>query len=270
MFYKIIGEGEPIIWVHGLTLNHESWYAQVQHFSPNYKNICCDLRGYGKSQPLPKGEISVTDLYAQDIVNLIKSLGLVKPTLVGFASAGHVSLKVAAEHPDLLGKLAIINASPRFSQCDNWPYGFTKSSLEKFKKALQQANTVSQRADILLTPALSEVGLIGDNSLYNWFESMMNSAKSETILAFFSDIANQDIRGILSNITVPTLIISSLLGKEVPIEVGRYLVNVIKNAHLVEINDMGHFVFATQSSIVNQIIDQFLKPHCSLSLPTNF
>lgn len=53
IYYEVIGSGDPIIFLHGFTLDHTTWKPQVEYFSKNYQVITYDARGFGKSS-LPK------------------------------------------------------------------------------------------------------------------------------------------------------------------------------------------------------------------------
>ena len=96
---------------------------------------------------------------------------------------------------------------------------------------------------------------------------MLAQARKDTLKAFFSNIAFDDDRELIENITAPTLIISSKLGKEVPSATALFLRNTIENSQLFEINDIDHFAFATQASLINAVIDQFMSPSCECLLP---
>ena len=59
-------------------------------------------------------------------------------TLVGFASAGRVALRFAAQHPHRLARLAVINASPRFRRGPDWPWGFNDASIDRFVETARE------------------------------------------------------------------------------------------------------------------------------------
>ncbi len=268
MFHTSSGHGKAILWVHGLPLNHHAWHFQQQALDPYFYNILCDLRGYGQSEPLPNHTSSISQIYADDLHHLIQSLNLDhKINIVGFASGGYTTLKLATQHADIIDKIAVINASPCFSKQDHWPYGFTTDSLEAFIDQLTQAKSYHEIADILLKPAFCEPSIHHDSDLYQWFTRMTKEARLETILGFFQNIAKEDIRHLLPSIPNETLILSGKLGHEVPYPVGRYLAEQIPNAHLVEINDVGHFAFATQHHLISKHLHHFFNPQITMDTP---
>ena len=60
IFYQVHGEGsQDIVWVHGMPLNSDSWYAQFNYFKSDFRSIALDLRGYGQSSELPHDTKSV-------------------------------------------------------------------------------------------------------------------------------------------------------------------------------------------------------------------
>lgn len=49
LYYETQGSGEPILFVHGFSLDHWMWQPQIEHFKENYQTICYDMRGFGCS-----------------------------------------------------------------------------------------------------------------------------------------------------------------------------------------------------------------------------
>lgn len=258
---------QPIIWVHGLPLDESSWYAQKIYFDAHYRNICFDMRGYGKSSRLPQPIKNVTDIYVADLVALCEHLNLDKPIVVGFASGGHGTLRFAAQHPDRLSQLILINGSPKFMKGDNWPFGFTVEALEKTIKQIDATTSNDEIASIIFDCSMQEACTKEVAAIKKWFTSMLNDHSRETIKAFFTDIAYDDDRELIKNITVPTLILSGYLDKEVPSATAHYMRQAIPNSQLVELNGTDQFSFATQSHLVNQLIAQFIKPTCGVIIP---
>jgi non-heme chloroperoxidase len=150
--YYISGRGEePVVWLHGLPLESRSWSAQRAHFDPLARNIFLDLRGYGASSKLPPDCADVTQLYADDLDRLLTHLDLRNVALIGFASAGHVALRFAAQHPHRLAKLAVINASPRFRRGDDWPWGFDDADIDRFVPIGREGG-IEALTDVILEP----------------------------------------------------------------------------------------------------------------------
>jgi non-heme chloroperoxidase len=264
LYYRVFGEGaSTLVWMHGLPLNGNQWSAQVRHFSKTYRNVTFDLRGYGKTSGIPPGTESVSDLYVQDLEALFEHLKIQDPVLIAFASGGHGALRFAAKRPGVLSKLVVLNASPRFRQGEDWPWGFDDSTLAGFIDYLENRD-YADVIDSLLERALVELDTSDRMVLRGRFQTMASSTSKETLAGFFCNIANDDDRELMKKINVPTLILTSSLGKEVPPDVGLFLRKEIPQSHLIEIPGVDHFFFATAPKLVNALIEQFLSPKSAL------
>jgi non-heme chloroperoxidase len=258
--YYIAGRGEePVVWLHGLPLDSRSWSAQRAHFDPLVHNIFLDLRGYGASSKLPPDCADVTQLYTNDLDRLLTHLHLRNVALIGFASAGHVALRFAAQHPDRLTKLAVINASPRFRRGGDWPWGFDDAGIDRLVRLGREAG-IEALTDVILEPGtvFRDVGRREAQGLREWFGAMSRTAGTDTLMGFFEGISRDDDRHLLSSIATPTMLVSSGLVGEVPSDVGLYLRGHIAESWLVELPGADHFVFATRPRLVNELLAQFL------------
>jgi pimeloyl-ACP methyl ester carboxylesterase len=245
--------------VHGLPLDSRSWAAQQEFFDPHARNVFIDLRGYGASDKLPPDAGSVTALYTADLAALIAHLRLENPTVVGFASAGHVALRFAAQHPELLGKLAVLNGSPKFRRSDDWPHGFDDHGIAHFTDAARDRG-IEGITDAVLDPGLvfADVDTARATELGSWFRDMSYNAGVQTLLGFFDNISLDDDRHLLPTITAPTLVMSSTIGQEVPTSVSLHLRQTIPHARLAELPGADHFAFATRPDLVNALLHAFV------------
>lgn len=248
-----------VVWVHGLPLDSGSWRLQEEHFAPLARNVLLDLRGYGRSSKLPAGVRDVTQLYVDDVNALLEHLDLTDVVLVGFASAGHVALRLAAQHPQRLARLVVVNGSPRFRRGEGWPYGFDAAGVAHFTEAARSGG-VRAMTDAVLDPSVvfRDVSAQEGERLRAWFEPMSLNAGAETMLGFFEGMSLDDDRALLPTITTPTLVLASTDGLEVPAEVAMYLRHQLPDARLAELPGADHFCFATRPGLVNLLIEQVL------------
>ena len=261
--YYVTGATDPaapvIVWVHGLPLDSRSWAAQQEFFDTRARNVFLDLRGYGASSKLPAEVPSVTALYAADLRALIEHLDLTAPMLVGFASAGHLALRFSAEHPHLVGKLAVINGSPKFRRSADWPYGFDEQAIAGLTDVAAERG-IEGLTDALLDPetVFTDVDAARAAELGARFREMSLNAGVRTLLGFFENISLDDDRARLPAIKAPTLLVASAIGREVPVGVALHLRTAIGRAGLAELPGTDHFAFATRPDLVNNLLDSFL------------
>ncbi len=107
--YQITGNGDTtLLFVHGSYIDQTYWKNQVSYFSPTYTVVTLDLPGHGKSGTERK-HWSVQG-YSDDVVTIIKELGLKNVILVGHSLGGDINLLTAISFPEnIIGFIGIDN-----------------------------------------------------------------------------------------------------------------------------------------------------------------
>lgn len=75
LYYEECGEGQPVILIHGHSLDHRMWDGQFADLARDYRVIRYDLRGYGLSSPQTE-DFQFT--HVEDLVALMDSLHIEK------------------------------------------------------------------------------------------------------------------------------------------------------------------------------------------------
>lgn len=107
--YEEAGAGQPLVFLHGLTLDLRMWRRQIDYFSPRYRVIAYDSRGHGRSG-CPETGYSTADR-VRDLENLASALGLSRFHLVGLSMGGGTALAYAIDHQSSLGSLTLVDPS---------------------------------------------------------------------------------------------------------------------------------------------------------------
>jgi esterase len=110
LFYRIFGEGKPLIILHGLLGMSDNWIMPARELAKNYKVILPDLRNHGNS---PHSDEFHLQPMVNDIVELIRTFGLEEVLLLGHSLGGRIAISVALQHPDLVEKLVVVDIAPR-------------------------------------------------------------------------------------------------------------------------------------------------------------
>ncbi len=108
MQYYVVGEGYPVIMVHGNGSNHTKLEDLARRLANHYKVYLIESRCHGGSTVTD--EISY-DLMADDIHEFIEVMGIEKPILIGHSDGGINGLTLAIRHPDDLKALVSFGAN---------------------------------------------------------------------------------------------------------------------------------------------------------------
>lgn len=111
LHYQTYGPADapPVLLTHGATLDGESWAAQIPALSRDYRVICWDLRGHGRSLPL-RGDLTLARC-AEDMRALLDHLGVERAALVGLSLGSYVSQEFGFRYPQRVTALASIGAT---------------------------------------------------------------------------------------------------------------------------------------------------------------
>ena len=106
--YLDVGNGVPVVFVHGSLGDYRTWQAQVEAFSKDYRVVALSRRyAYPNAQEANESnDYSVTP-HAEDLAQFLMRLDLGPVHLVGHSYGGYISLLTALEHPELVRSLTL-------------------------------------------------------------------------------------------------------------------------------------------------------------------
>jgi (E)-2-((N-methylformamido)methylene)succinate hydrolase len=102
------GQGETIIFIHGVGLNADAWGPQIAAFSKTHRVIAIDMLGHGGSGGAPEGV--TLDHYVQQVADVMAALGINTANIVGHSMGGLVAIGFALAHPGQTLRLAVLNS----------------------------------------------------------------------------------------------------------------------------------------------------------------
>ncbi|HEY3405835.1 MAG TPA: alpha/beta hydrolase [Ohtaekwangia sp.] len=108
IFFRVRGEGIPVILVHGFPMNHSVWDEFSVKLSQNFKVYTPDLPGFGKSELHSSLTI---DSVAGELINWLVEEGLSKCVLIGHSLGGYVSLAMVEKAPELFSGLGLFHST---------------------------------------------------------------------------------------------------------------------------------------------------------------
>lgn len=106
-YYETVGEGAPIVCLHGAGMDGRLWAEQARPLADEYRLIVPDLRGHGRTGGSDREAYSIT-LFADDVRAFVDALDLDTPVIVGHSMGAFVGLVYAARHRDACAGLATL------------------------------------------------------------------------------------------------------------------------------------------------------------------
>jgi pimeloyl-ACP methyl ester carboxylesterase len=247
LYYEMIGEGPPLLMIHGLGSSSRDWEKQIDPFAQKYKVVTLDLRGHGRSEK-PPGSYSVR-MFAEDTAGLMRELNIIPSHVVGISMGGMVAFELAVHFPELLCSLTVVNSYPEMRVETFYEH------LQMWRRILLLELLGMRGTGIMLGRHLfpnPEQRDLRDMFISRWAENDKLAYRES-----FRALLNWDVEQHLSEIKVPTLVVASELDY-MPLEEKRAYSAKIPNSRLVIIEDARHAVTAERPEQFNLILGEFL------------
>ena len=133
--YLRAGTGAPVLLLHGYPQTHACWHHIAPELARHHTVICPDLRGYGDSSKppgLPDHSNYSKRAMAQDMVELMRSLGFERFHLVGHDRGGRVAHRLAADHSAHVHTVSVLDISPTLKMFERTDMAFAKAYYHWF------------------------------------------------------------------------------------------------------------------------------------------
>jgi pimeloyl-ACP methyl ester carboxylesterase len=248
--YERVGEGSPLVLVHGATVDSRMWQPQLA-LADEFTVVAWDEPGAGRSSDVPAG-FGLAD-YARCLAGLVDALGLGPAHVAGLSWGGTVALELYRHHAELVATLILVDT-----------YAGWKGSLpeEEVRARVELYRRVVAAPAGEFDPA--PPGLFADDTppeLVPLMEAMAADVRRESMSTALSVMAEADQRDLLPRISVPTLLIWGELDARSPLSVARQFEQAIPCTELVVIAGAGHVSNLEQPEPFNDAVREFCRAH---------
>ena len=249
--YERVGDGPPLVFVHGAAEDGRMWQPQLAALADEFTVVAWDEPGAGRSSDLP-ADFGLAD-YAHCLAALIEALGLGPAHVAGLSWGGTVALELYRHHPELVATLILVDT-----------YAGWKGSLpeEEVRAAGRGSARDARRAGEEFDPTLP--GLFAGDPPAEFvplLDEMAADVRPESLRTQLLVMAEADQRDLLPRIAVPTLLIWGELDVRSPLAVARQFQHAIPDAELVVIPGCGHVSNLEHPDEFNHAVREFCRAH---------
>jgi pimeloyl-ACP methyl ester carboxylesterase len=237
LFYKVIGQGEPIVCVSGFAANHAAWEPLQNLFPNKYQFILLDNRCIGHSS-CPTTPFCIEDM-ATDVLKLCDFLGVEKAHFIGSSMGGFIIQNLGKIRPEIVRSLTIINSG----------YEAPLPYVEFAKAKLELRETLSEN-EPLKTLLRLELPWIMSSRFLSHPENidMFLSMAEKNPYAFTIEGNEQQLHALshfcsknwLCQLKMPCLVFGSDMDLIFPEKGLRELASSLPNAQYSHLNGVGH------------------------------
>lgn len=252
-----LGEGQPVVLIHGWPLNNEMYEYQYQYLvEKGFRVIGISLRGFGKSDR-PYGKYDF-DTFSDDIKVVLEKLKIENATLGGFSMGSAVVLHYVTKYNSAhISKLAVFGATgPSWKQREGYPFGITEQGA---KDLIKQTKTNREQLISGFGKAFQgQEGGLSEETM-RWLENINLNASPYATTQAISALGDLDLRPVLSKITIPVAIFHGVNDKLCDFKGAEQLEKSIKGSHIIKFEKGGHGFFIEEMDKFNTELEKFAR-----------
>lgn len=258
--YQVTGEGGlDLVYVPG-------WISNVEHNweEPTYARfltrlasfsrlILFDKRGTGLSDRVSEHDLPTLEQRMDDVRAVMDAAGSERAALFGVSEGGPMCSLFAASHPDRTTALVVYGTYARRARAEDYPWGRTQEDQAEFLREIEEGwggpVALAKRAP----------SLMHDRRFVDWWSTYLRQSASPSACRILTEMNYEvDVRDILPNIHVPTLVVHREGDLVMHTEEAHFIADRIPDAKLVLVPGADHLPWVGDQDAIVDEIEEFL------------
>lgn len=246
--YRLQGQGEPLICVHGVGSYLEAWAGVAERLADRFRILTFDLRGHGRSSKV-QGRYEIDD-FVGDVLALADHAGFETFNLAGFSLGGLIAQRLALTHQERIRRLVLLATVA----------GRTEEERERVavRLAALQAGDRGAHYDASLSRWLTEEFQAKNPELIAELRRRNAENDPECYAAAYRVLAQTDFGGLLDQIRVPVLIATGEQDAGSNPRMALYMHERISGSQLHILPGMRHSILTEAPEQVAGLMREFL------------
>ena len=248
--FQRAGSGPPLVLLHGAVCDSRVWRAELNALSDDYTVVAWDAPGCGSSDDPP--ETFRLGEYAQCLLGLIEILGLERPHVLGHSWGSGLALELYRQQPTVPASLLLVGAYA------GWAGSLPEAEVtQRLEFALRVADLARGEFDPVSMPGLFSERMPSDRA--RELATIMADVRPAGTRAMAHAFAEADLRDMLGDVRVPTLVLCGDADDRSPRSVASALHDTMPMSTLVVIPGAGHEMFLETPGAARDAVRTFLR-----------
>lgn len=248
LHYRVEGEGDPLLFIHGYPLAGQLWDEAVGELRADHRCIVPDLRGHGASEATER--VTIAD-YADDLIGILDEIGEGGPvTLIGLSMGGYVAFDFVRRYGERVAALALVDTRAAADSADA-----AAGRRETAERVLREGSgfVAAEMATKLFASG-------ADAPLREEWRQIMAATPPLGVAAALHAIAERpDSYPVLEALKVPVLIVVGAEDSITPPDEARRMQALLPSAVLEIIPGAGHLPPVEQPEAFTAALRRFLR-----------
>jgi pimeloyl-ACP methyl ester carboxylesterase len=246
IYYEVSGEGPALVFVHANPFDHRLWLYQVARFSPFFRCVAMDSRGYGRSDKV-ETPFTLADM-KDDVLGVCRKEGIESAIFCGCSVGSGIALLTGLDHPEMTRALILVGGNSRGS-------AGVRKRAEDFSKTKDVPGMIRDHLHEVFAPSFPATAR--GRWIVSIFAENAHTLSGAAIAQIHRARGGCDMSGRLKELEVPTLVING--AHDNSLAAGRETAAGIKSARHVELPGTGHACCIEDPGAFDRAIIEFFK-----------
>jgi len=205
---EVTGHGPPMILIPGLASSGETWTTTVEHLRDRYTCHVLTLPGFAGVPPI---EEPLLPAMTAELARYIAARRLAHPVIVGHSLGGELALAFAAEHPELVGPIVVVDALPFHGAI------LGAATVEDARPTIEQiragmASLTQEQYDAYMRAGAATRWMVASQADHQRIIAWVLASDRATAQRARLELLGTDLRPRLERIAAPALVIGTWIG----------------------------------------------------------
>lgn len=257
--YQMIGEGPvDILHIGGFISHIEQLWEEAElarfymRLGRSARIIVYDRRGVGLSDRT--GTQPTIEQHVADVQAIMHAVGTSRIVIFAVSEGASIGIMTAVKYPEQVAGLVIYGGQAKGVRSEDYPWGLTPEQYQRWADKLVKGWGGPINLEYF-TPTRAQ-----DERFRQWWAQTQRLAASPgAVKAILDGIRDTDVRSLLPQVRVPTLVLHRRGDRSVRVESGRYLASHIPGARYVELPGEDHWWWLGDTQALQDEIERFLQ-----------
>jgi pimeloyl-ACP methyl ester carboxylesterase len=228
--YRDEGSGQTLVLLHASFASLTMWEPWARELKSRYRVVRLDVTGHGLTGVDPSGDYSMPRT-VQLLDRFLRMRGIDRASIIGTSSGGTLGIRFAAEFPDRVDHLVLINPGAIEGKR-------MKPGREKIPDWANVLTVFTPRAaaKYMLTSAYGDPTKVSDELIDEWWEMWRHSGNRAAVLDRLRQYRANDIDAVIGRVRAPVLLVWGEKDPQTPVEQAAEIQALLKSAALVELS----------------------------------
>lgn len=257
------GSGPDLILIPGLVSHRSVWDSVAVMLDDRYRLHLVQLNGFAGLPAAGNAEGPVSAPAAEEIARYISETKLAKPAVIGHSMGGTIGLMLAARHPDLVGRLMVVDMPPFMGEMFG-PPGTTSDSVRRIADSLRAGMLAATRDSFVTTLGQMIATMTRKEGLRPGLVESVRGSDQRTAANAMHELIVTDLRPELPRITAPVVVLY-VMPPNVPLTPAQFDALMqrsyagVPSVRLVKVEDSFHFIQFDQPARVVAEVDALMR-----------